>query len=281
MKELRSSIRVPQSETKPNEEEEGKEGEGEEKGDGDCSKQDHDGIGDPNEAVEGEEDEDDDVMLHKRDNELDDNELDGKVRNELDENELDVAMEGMDGDEARDLLEDFLSVIEDGIYLNVSTTQPDSSPRLRIVTLSINRWRLLWSNLRQKGNTSSLHLATVSSIDTRPLCISLVSNLEPKVVSFEAQGDEVHDVLSEGLRLLVGHVREKAKQVLMPSFDVFSKRLMKIAFQNLKISRARSRNSDGEEFASEQKSEFKNEGSSPSNVTLRRRRQKNMQTIDF
>jgi hypothetical protein len=80
----------------------------------------------------------------------------GKVEDEEDEEEELVRAE-----EGRELLDDFLAVIEDGIYLNVSKADPDSSPRLRIVTLSGDRWRLLWSNLRQRGAASSLHLCTV------------------------------------------------------------------------------------------------------------------------
>jgi hypothetical protein len=74
--------------------------------------------------------------------------------------------------EEEGLLVDFLNIMNDGVYLNVSTmTQASSAqhsvPLLRIVTLSDDRWRLLWTNLRDLRNrssaASSLHLCTVTA----------------------------------------------------------------------------------------------------------------------
>jgi len=67
------------------------------------------------------------------------------------------------------LLVDFLSIMNDGVYLNVSSNNVASAqrsiPLLRIVTLSKDRWRLLWTNLRdlrsRSSVASSLHLCTV------------------------------------------------------------------------------------------------------------------------
>lgn len=61
-----------------------------------------------------------------------------------------------------ELLCDFVNLMNDGVYLNVSCAASEF-PRLRIVTLSKDRWRILWANLQElrSGSSSSLHICTV------------------------------------------------------------------------------------------------------------------------
>ena len=158
----------------------------------------------------------------------------------VDEAKLASAEEADVKEEANeDLLNDFLNVMEDGIYLNVSTAESPSQMRLRIVTLSDDSYRLIWiklRDLRKANNTaSSLHLCTVSATCIpRDLCVSLSTVQDgSEAVSFEAQSSEVHDVLSAGLVLLVTDAHTRGKIQLEPFFASFRHRILTGAFRCL------------------------------------------------
>jgi len=137
-----------------------------------------------------------------------------------------------------ELLSDFLSVMDDGVYLNVSTADSPGQVRLRIVTLSEDTFRLLWTNLRdlRKANNtaSSLHLCTVAAIDApRELCVSLSTPRCQEAVSFEAQGSEVFDVLHAGLGVLVADARKRGYLQLAPLAASCRRRFLAEAFVRL------------------------------------------------
>ena len=164
----------------------------------------------------------------------------------VDEAKLASADDASEKEEAdADLLNDFLNVMEDGIYLNVSTAESPSQMRLRIVTLSDDSFRLIWiklRDLRKANNTaSSLHLCTVSATCTpRNLCVSLYTVQDgSEAVSFEAQSSEVHDVLSAGLAILVTDAHTRGKIALEPFFSSLNHRVLSGAFHRLAAFRER------------------------------------------
>jgi hypothetical protein len=145
----------------------------------------------------------------------------GKEEVTAEANEEEATAEAEEEEANADLLSDFLRVMDDGVYLNVATAEAPGQVRLRIVTLSDDTFRLLWTNLRdlrKASNTaSSLHLCTVTATSTpRDLCVSLSTTQELEAVSFEAQGSEVHDVLSAGLALLVADAHLRGRAQLAP-----------------------------------------------------------------
>ena len=52
----------------------------------------------------------------------------------------------------------------------------------------------------------------------RELCVVLSTPSNPAAVSFEAQDSEVHEVLVEGLQLLLADAHSRAREVLLPVF---------------------------------------------------------------
>lgn len=137
-----------------------------------------------------------------------------------------------------ELLSDFLRVMADGVYLNVSTAEAPGQVRLRLVTLSDDTFRLLWTNvrdLRNANNTaSSLHLCAVTAAFVpRDLCVSLATAQGLEAVAFEAQGREVHDVLRAGLALLVADAHARGRAQLAPLQASCRRRVLAETFRNL------------------------------------------------
>ena len=136
------------------------------------------------------------------------------------------------------LLEDFQELLQNGVYLNISS-RTHAAPRLRLLTVSDDRWRLLWSNLRdlrsQQSAASSLHLLTILRIAVpRPLCVSLSTYLDEDCVTFEAQDDEVHNALSAGLQLVVADAKQRSGGLFSTLSRSFRGRLLESAMQSWK-----------------------------------------------
>ena len=160
------------------------------------------------------------------------------------EEEVEVVVEEVVEDsmtpEEQELLADFLDIMNEGVYLNVSTET--SVPHLRIVTLSSDRQRLLWSNLRDlrhaERNASSLHLCTASqcsSSEEDGLFVALSCGSDP-VVTFEAQDADVHGVLRVGMRLLLLDAHGRARDLLRPVLSRSRPRQLHAAFRAIAAS---------------------------------------------